>query len=258
VLTQRFSGVGLLALLTLVAVASRVAPVSAATVEFQSGTIVVTYFDTFAGDDTASFPITFPGSATETYDGTALDPETPLGDDRGEAGATYDLQDLADGATFDVKVFHTNEGEAQRTLGGDVDFGFSFTTDQILHYSFPAVPDGASEFTATFAGVTQNLLIDVFGTTSGSLIDEFGQPVTRTVEGTLPAGTHDLGVFLGVNNGRSSSGGGGEGTVSITLSADGVTPPPVIPLPPAVWTGLASLAGAGFASRSRMLRRRLI
>jgi hypothetical protein len=242
-----FSLLALLAFVTLNEVAS------AGPVEFQSGTIVVTFIDTFAGDDTTSFPISFPGSTTVSYNGSPLDPESPFGDDRGDAGATYDLQDLPNGAKFDVNVFHQNDGEAQRTLGGEVDFGFSFTTDQILHYSFTAIPDGASEFTANFAGVTQDLLIDVFGTTSGSLIDEFNQPVTRTVEGTLPAGTHDLSVFLKVVNGRSSSGGGGEGTVSISLSPEGGS---VIPLPTAAWLGLAGLAGlAGVALRPRLISR---
>jgi hypothetical protein len=241
-----FSLLALLAFVTLNEVAS------AGPVEFQSGTVIVTYIDTFAGDDTTSFPITFPGATTVSYNGTPLDPENPFGDDRGDAGATYDLQDLPNGAKFDIKVFHTNVGEAERTLGGDVDFGLGFTTDQILHYSFTAIPDGASEFTAKFAGVTQDLLIDVFGTTSGSLIDEFGSPVTRTVEGTLPAGTHDVNVFLRVVNGRSSSGGGGEGTIAITLTADGG--PTVIPLPAAAWLGLATLAAAGAASRLKMIR----
>jgi hypothetical protein len=252
-LTQRFSGFHLPASLALLATIALNVPASAGPVQFESGAIVVTFID-IAGNDTASFPITtFPGAATESYDGTPIDPESPFGDDRGEGGATYELQDLSAGAKFDVRVFHSNVGMEQRTEGGEVDFDITFTTDRILHYSFTAEPGGASEFTADFAGVTQDLLIDPLGTTSGSLLDEFGAPVPRTVEGTLPAGTHDLSVFLRVVNGRSSSGGGGEGTVSITLIDQGS--PPIIPLPAAVWLGLASLAGARVASRLKMTRR---
>lgn len=235
----------------LVFAASR--PAFAGPVTFQSGGIEVLYDDAFNGTDSKSFPVTFPGSATQTYDGTALDSSTPLGDDRGLAGVTYNLQDLADGAKFDVSEFHSNKGLDQRTLGGSVSFNFAFATDQALHYVFTADPTSgpATEFVAMFAGVTQDLHITALGDTSGSLLQD-GLPVARTVEGDLPAGAHSLSVFLQVNNGRITSGGQGSGDVSIALSAG---PPVAIPLPPAAWTGLSTIAATAILSGLRKLRR---
>jgi hypothetical protein len=221
---------------------------AAGPVQFQDGAIVVDFIVSGEERDSATFPITFPGSAAEEFGGTS-----PIGGTRGSGGATYDLQDLADGAQFDVEIFHDNDGDASRTVGGEVDFGFNFTTDRILHYRFTAAPEFANEFTASFAGVTQNLLTDVFGNMSGSLLED-GLVVAKTVEGTLPAGEQNLSVFLRVVNGRSSSGSSGRGAVSITLS-DEASKPPIIPLPPAMWLGLASLAVAGVASRLKMIRR---
>jgi hypothetical protein len=216
-------------------------------VQFQSGGITVTYLDPFNGTDSKSFDVTFPGAATERYQGVALDDETLLGD-RGDSGVTYDLRDQSTGASFDVNLFHQNKGDQQRTVGGTVSFDFSFTTDRELQYSFTADPTGpARNFSAQFANVTQDLQIDAFGTLQGSLLDD-GHPVAKTLQGVLPAGTHSLNILLDVSNGRSTIGGLGSGTVSISLEQGG---PVAIPLPPAVWTGLMVLAGTGLIMGTR-------
>jgi hypothetical protein len=213
-------------------------------VRVQSAGVTVRYQDTFNGEDRMHFPVTFPGSALVEYHGTALDPQAPgIGDDRGTAGANYNLQDLPDGASFAVSVFHDNRGEEQRTLGGDVEFAMSFTTDRSLHYVFSANPNGPSaDFVANFAGVTQDLHVSEMGDVTGSLLDDMGAPISRTVEGDLPAGMHSLSVLVNVVNGQLISGASGNGSVEIALSAADGNPTP-IPLPPAVWSGLIGLIG---------------
>ena len=230
-----------------------ISPALAGPVTYQGGSINVSYRDISGGDDDASFPVTAPGSATESYDGTALiDDGTGLGDNRGNSGASYEIADLPDGATFDATVFHSNNGDDERTLGGSVDFAANFTTDRPLHYFWHIEPTGASELTASLDQLVESLTIDVFGNASGSLITD-GQATPKTLQGTLPAGAHALGLSLLMVNGRSTTGvPDTRASVSLTLSE--VDGPAVIPLPPAVWGGLLTMFAAALPAGIRRLR----
>jgi hypothetical protein len=147
-------------------------------VHISFGNVLVSYRDVSGEDDQKVFGLNSFGTATHTYQGTALDPEVPIGNERGDSGVTYTLQDLANGAIFDVSLFHTNKGGEQRTLGGNVVFDMTFSTDRDLDFNFTADPTGpSSAFNAHFAGITQDLHVDNFGTTSGTLLDD-GQPTT--------------------------------------------------------------------------------
>jgi hypothetical protein len=164
---------------------------------------------------------------------------------------------LTDGANFDVTIFHANKGTDGGTLGGSVDFGLAFTLDRPLHYAFHITPAGASHFAANLDSINEFLDIDVFGNATGSLIEE-GSPTEKTLEGTLPAGSHGVSIALDAVNGRDTNGGSAEGSFTLALTdagggngGDGGGN--AIPLPPGLWTGLAMLATLTAASGARRL-----
>ena len=228
-------------------------------VTFQDGTVTVTYHDSVTNNaDTKPFTITLPGSDTVTYTGTP-DPAFPeFGSNRGNSGATFDVQDLADGGSFDLKVFTQNNGSQEHTDGGDTDLALGFTTSQPLHYNLLIDPllTSSTQFRAKFSDIDESLQTDALGTVTGSLAPE-GTPISKTFEGTLPAGSYDISLFVQGLNGREDT-GGGQGALTLTLSAEENPPPPVgIPLPPAVWSGMITLAGAGgLGALAPVLRRR--
>src|SRR6185503_19629790 len=68
---------------------------------------LVTYHDSVTNnDDSQILPFNgLPGADTLSYHGTP-DPAFPeFGSNRGDSGVTYDLKDLPDGASFNLKVF---------------------------------------------------------------------------------------------------------------------------------------------------------
>ena len=237
------------ALLGIVLLASRT---FAGPVTFGGGNCTVTYYDSVASeDDIKAFALTFPGHGSVHYIGTANPAFPDFGNDRGDAGASWDVQDLGNGALFGVSLFHTNKGSQQHTGGGHVTFGLGFVADRPLHFIFKADPQNSASthFDAMFAGITQEINTDALGNTSGTLLQD-GAPVARTVEGTIPAGSHSLNLTLDVRNGRVDF-GGGNGGATVTLFPQATA----IPLPPGAWTGLLTL---GVLSAMWPLRRRLL
>lgn len=238
-------------LLTIASVFATERPAVAGPVAIDAGVIDV-HYETPDGADDARFGFTGPGAATRRYTGRPLSEDEPLTGPRGDLGVTYDLRETDDGAVLDADVFSVVNGPFGRSLGGRVDFGVTLVTDRDLRYSLTVDPTVPGQlFRTTFHDVDASLSVSVLGDVSGNLVQD-GQPASRTFEGLLPAGTYVLAMEAVAVNGRSNDGGSTAGSALLTLAAGDEGPGPTpIPLPPAVWTGLLTLAGAAGATLFR-------
>jgi hypothetical protein len=232
---------------------------SAGPVTGGSGIVVMTFESAsdFGEETRQTFDVTFPESRVVEFDGRGDD---PLGS-RGLGRVDYAMSDTGDGATFRAEVSTETEG-APISDGSSTSFSLSFTTDRALNYDYRADTGGGRPFTVAFDDFSASAEVDVFGNLSGDWPgprDPNGNTqisfdeIHRT--GVLAAGTHTLSVEA-VAGLERDTGGGSNGSFNLVLTPadDGGPTPTPVPLPAAVWPGLAALGGVFGVTQARKRR----
>ena len=211
-----------------------------------------------------TFEVTYPGSATHEYDG--LIPDNVNSTVAGSGAVTYDLVDSNGGAAMDVSVAHRNRGDGFSN-GGTASFALDFTTDRPLRYRYVAnIPGLSLDFSSGLDSGGEHVVFawgrivqDVVngphleGTVPHSS-EEFS---AFTQEGVLPAGQYRLFAVAesGVES-RQQSPINSQGSLRLTLEAEGGPGPTPVPLPPGAWPALGTMALAGGAGLVRRGLRR--
>jgi hypothetical protein len=167
----------------------------------------------------------------------------------GETRVDFDLHEVPGGAVFDVA--HDDSGDTRSA------FTVSFTTDRELHFRLFAEPRPSS-FSARFNGLVADAFYnpraaDLSGVYRGSLVhfdEETAKPdgfEARLFEGELPAGAYTFVVESsgGVDR-QTVVDGGGAARLTLETAVNAA-----VPLPPAAWPTLLTLAATGAA---RLLR----
>jgi hypothetical protein len=208
-----------------------------------------------------TFPVTYPGSATHEYNG--LIPDNENSSVGGLGRITYDLVDRDDGAAMNVTVSHHNLGDSI-TQGGSASFSLEFTTDRPLRYRFvadmqegsPSFDSGLGSGSTSIVHAWGSIIPDVIegAILEGTIPHDRGSFSTFNQEGVLPAGQYVL--FATATSGiepRGEDAIDSQGSVRFTL-LDEAGPTNPVPLPPAVWPALGTMALAAWAAFVRRRR----
>lgn len=157
------------------------------------------------GEDVSeTYAVEFPEMSHYDITRTAEVPDE--GEYTGVAGVEYRLEEVGDGAVFDVFAFATAEGFRSRYDEphpfdlADASFTITFTTTRDMTYRFEAfVPDYTTDFRAVLDGVEASARVDpYFGEFDGTMVVDDPETGPRfdpfLATGVLRAGTHTFTV----------------------------------------------------------------